>query len=96
MEGVCVRVGEGTRSVLKPDLAGREEAFFPWVCCWLLVLSLLLVACCSLLVARCLSLVASGSLARWLTKWDGDFFEDGKRVFKRLGIRFDELRRVED
>lgn len=76
---------------------GRERrGFLPWVCCWLLVVSLLLVACCLLLVARRSLLVASGSLARWLTKWDGDVFEDGKRVFKQLGIRADGLRRVED
>ena len=56
----------------------------------------LLLAAGAIVVACCLLLVASGSLARWLTTWDGDVFEDGKKVFKQLGIQVDGLRRVED
>ena len=49
LEGCVCGLRKVPGVVLKPDLAGREEAFCPWVCCWLLVLSLLLVACCLLL-----------------------------------------------
>jgi len=84
-----VSVAEGTRSVLKPDLAGRE-GFLP--------LGLLLAAgccrCCSLLVACRFRLL--GSQDHSLPAQSGmGIIEDGKRVFKQLGVRVDELRRAE-
>jgi len=87
-----VRAAEGTRSVLKPDQAGRKEAFCPWVCCWRLVLSLLL-ASCFLLVACCFRFL--GSMARSPSTSGMGIFEDGKGVFKQLEVRVDESRGVE-